>query len=266
MKKGVNAWIYPSELAVDEILEASGEIGFDGVELNLDEENLKLAKRERREISEKAASLDLELPSLCSGLFWKYNLASPEERIRQKGIEIIKNGCEFAADIGASVFLVVPAVAVPEVSYQEMWELSKQSILEAIPAAEEHDVLLGIENVWNRFLYSPLEFRRFVEEINHPNVKVYFDVGNFQLLAFPQQWIRYLSDLVVCVNVKDFQRSTLQFKPLLQGDVPWREVMRALREIGYDGFLNVEVSPYPSHPTKSAHDSKTALDIILEMV
>jgi L-ribulose-5-phosphate 3-epimerase len=70
MKKGVNAWIYPSDFTVDEILEASREIGYDGAELNLDEENLKLAKRERRQISEKAESLDLELPSLCSGLFW----------------------------------------------------------------------------------------------------------------------------------------------------------------------------------------------------
>jgi len=266
MKKGVNAWIYPSDFTVDKILETSREIGYDGVELNLDEENLKLTRRERKEIAERARSLGLELPSLCSGLFWKYNLASPDGSVRKKGIEIIKKGCESAADLGAPVFLVVPAVAVPEVSYKEMWELSQRSILEAVPVAEEHGILLGIENVWNRFLYSPLEFRSFVEEFNHPNVKVYFDVGNFQLLAFPQQWIRYLSDLIVCVHVKDFQRSTLKFKPLLQGDVPWPEVMRALREIGYDGFLNVEVSPYPGHPTKSAFDSKTSLDIILGMV
>ena len=266
MKKGANAWIYPSDFTVDRILETSSEIGYDGVELNLDEENLKLTGRERKEIAEKAGSLGLELPSLCSGLFWTYNLASPDESVREKGIEIVKKGCEFASDLGASVFLVVPAVAVPEVSYEEMWELSQRSILEAVQVAEEHGIVLGIENVWNRFLYSPLEFRSFVEEFNHPNVKVYFDVGNFQLLAFPQQWIRYLSELIVCIHVKDFQRSTMMFKPLLQGDVPWPEVMRALREIGYDSFLNVEVSPYPGHPTKSAFDSKTSLDIMLGMV
>ena len=266
MKKGVNAWIYPSDFPVEKVLEVSSEIGFDGVELNLTEENLELTGKERKEIAEKASSLGLELPSLCSGLFWKYNLASSDEKIREKGIGMVREGCRFAADIGASIFLVVPAVAVPEVSYQEMWKLSKRSISEAIPAAEEYGILLGIENVWNRFLYSPLEFRSFVEEIDHPNVKVYFDVGNFHLLAFPQQWIRYLLDLIVCVHVKDFQRSTLQFKPLLQGDVLWREVMQALREIGYESFLNVEVSPYPSHPTKAAIDSKASLDIILEMV
>jgi hexulose-6-phosphate isomerase len=265
MKKGVNAWIYPSDFTIDEVLEASAEIGFDGVELNLTEELLKLPKKKRRAIAEKAASLGLELPSLCTGLFWRFNLASPDEGIRSKAVEILRKGCEFASDIGSKVFLVVPAVAVPEVSYSDMWRLSKESISEAASTAEDYGVILGVENVWNRFLYSPLEFRRFMEEINHTHVKAYFDVGNILFLGFPQQWIRHLSDLIVCVHVKDFLRSKLQFRQLLEGDVPWPDVMGALREIGYDGFLNVEISPYPGHPLKAAIDSKAALDLIFQM-
>jgi len=265
MKKGANAWIYPSTYTVDEVLEASAKIGFDGVELNLDEKKLKLSKKERKAIVEKAASLGLELPSLCTSLLWKFNLASPDEKTRKMGVEILKKGCEFASDIGSKVFLVVPAVAVPEVPYQEMWNLSKENILKAASTAEEYDVILGIENVWNRFLYSPLEFRKFIEEINHPHVKAYFDVGNIYFLGFPQQWIRHLSDLIVCVHVKGFLRSAIQFRQLLEGDIPWSEVMKALREVGYDGFLNVEVSPYPGHPLKAAMDSKAALDLIFQM-
>jgi len=265
MKRGANAWIYPSSFTTDEVLKASREIGYDGVELNLDEGMLKLSRKERASLAETAESLGLELPSLCSGLFWRYNLASPDETVRRKGIEILKAGCEFAADIRAKVLLVVPAVAVPEMSYQKTWELSKKSILEAVSSAKDYGVDLGVENVWNRFLYSSVEFRRYIEEVNHPNVKAYFDVGNIWFLGFPQEWIRHLAELIVCVHVKDFHRQTLQFKPLLQGDVPWPEVMKALREVGYDGFLNVEVSPYPSHPSKSAADNKTSLDIILKM-
>ncbi len=265
MKKGVNAWIFPQDFTIGKVLEVSSAIGYDGVELNVDEKILGTPKNDREAIADKAKSLGLELPSVCSGIFWMFNLASPDEAVRQKGIEVMKKGCEFAADIGASVFLVVPAVAVPEVTYKEMWALAQRSILEAAPTAMECGVFLGIENVWNRFLYSPLEFRRFIEEINHPNVKAYFDVGNIHQIGFPQQWIRHLSDLIVCVHVKDFQRSTLQFRPLLQGDVPWTEVIKALHDVGYDGFLNVEVSSYPGHPLKSAMDSRTALDIILGM-
>ncbi len=266
MKRGVNAWIYPSNFNFESVLRLSKNIGFDGVELNLDEEMLKIDRGGRSEISDVARSLDLELPSLCTGLFWKYNLASPDEKIRRKGIELIKQGCIFAADIDASIFLVVPGVATPEIPYKYMWNLSKESLLEAAKIAEDHAVIIGVENVWNKFLYSPLEFRSFVEEINHPNVKVYFDVGNAFLLGYPEQWIKHLADLIVCVHIKDFQISTMQFKPLFQGDIPWQRIMKALSEVGYKGFLNVEVSPYPGHPLKAAMDSKTALDIMLSMI
>lgn len=265
MRKGANAWIFPRSFSIDKQLETAKEIGYDGVELNLEEQSLKFKRSEREFIAEKAESLGLELPSLCSGLLWKNNLASPDGNIRRKGIDIIRRGCEFAADIGAKVLLVVPAVAVPEVSYQKTWELSKKAILEAAPTAEERGVYVGVENVWNRFLYSSLEFRRFIEEIDHPHVKAYFDVGNVQFLGFPHQWIQHLAELIACVHVKDFHRATVKFKPLLQGDVEWALVMKALRSIGYDGFLNVEVPPYPGHPTKSAVDNKTSLDAILKL-
>ncbi len=266
MKRGVNAWIYPSSFKFENVLQVSRNIGFDGVELNLDEEMLKIDKRGRGEIADLAKSLGLELPSLCTGLFWKYNLASPDANIRKKGVELIKQGCGFAADINASIFLVVPGVATPEISYQDLWKLSKESILEAAKTAEEYGVIIGVENVWNRFLYSPLEFRSFIEEIGHPNVKVYFDVGNAFFLGHLEHWIRHLADLIVCVHIKDFQMSTMQFKPLFQGDISWPRVMKALSEVGYRGFLNVELGPYLGHPLKAAMDSKTALDIMLSMV
>ena len=261
----MNAWIFPKDFSIEKILETAKEIGYDGVELNLDEQSLEFDRKERESIAEMAGALDLELPSLCSGLLWRYNLASSNGKIRKTGIDIIRRGCEFAADIGARVLLVVPAVAVPEVSYRKTWELSKKGILEAASTAEECGVYVGIENVWNRFLYSPLEFRRFIEEIDHPHVKAYFDVGNAQFLGFPHQWIQHLAELIACVHVKDFHRATIKFRPLLQGDIKWALVMRALRSIGYDGFLNVEVPPYPGHPTKSAMDNKTSLDVIIKL-
>ncbi|MEM2960381.1 MAG: sugar phosphate isomerase/epimerase family protein [Candidatus Bathyarchaeia archaeon] len=265
MKKGVNAWAYPSSFKIDDILQSSKSIGFDGVELNLNEEMLRMSKSERVTILNKAKSLGLELPSLCTALFWKYNLASPDPNVRRSGVELIKQGCEFASDINASVFLVVPGVATRDISYKDMWKNSMESIIEAAQFAEDYGVTIGIENVWNKFLYSPLEFRSFIEDINHPNVKVYFDVGNVYLLGFPEQWIRHLADLIVCIHVKDFHMSTMQFKPLFEGDIQWQNVVKVLKEIDYNGFLNVEIGPYPGHPLKAAMDSKTALDIMLNM-
>lgn len=253
---------------MDRILEASASLGYEGIELNLDEEKLnpwKATKVERKQIVEKAESLDLELPSLCTGLFWRYNLAGINEDLRRRGIDLIAKGCEFASDLGAKVLLVVPAVATPEVPYRVMWNKSKEALLEGASKAEEFGVYLGIENVWNRFLYSPLEFRTFLDEINHDYVKAYFDVGNVLFLGFPQHWIEVLGDYIACVHVKDFSMKTREFKPLLCGDVPWKAVIESLRKINYRFYLNVEVGPIPEDPLKSASENKAALDKIISL-
>ncbi|MEM2905288.1 MAG: TIM barrel protein [Candidatus Bathyarchaeia archaeon] len=124
---------------------------------------------------------------------------------------------------------------------------------------------VGVENVWNRFLYSPLEFTRFLRDVNSESVKAYFDVGNILLLGFPQQWIEALGREIACIHVKDFDLKRREFTGLLKGDVPWPEVMKALREAGYDGFLNVELSPDPSDPLRAARESEAALAEILVM-
>jgi len=268
VKRGVNAWIYPPSLDVARILEASVRLGFEGVELNVDEKAFspeRLSKGDRAEVADKAASFGLELPSLCSGLFWKYNLGGADPTLRKHGIRLGKQCCDLASDLGAKVVLMVPAVASPTVHYEEMWTLAKAAVQEIGLVAGDAGVTLGVENVWNRFLYSPLEFVQFLREVNLESVKAYFDVGNILFLGFPQQWIRALGREIACVHVKDFDLKRREFTGLLRGDVPWPEVMAALRAVGYDGFLNVELGPDPSDPLKAAGENEAALGKILTM-
>jgi len=268
VRKGVNAWVFPGEFTVDDTLEAGARVGYDGVELNIDEAKLdpyRVTRGECERIAEKAGSLGIELPSICGGLFWKYNLGGLDETVRKKGVDLIRKGCEFASNLGAKVLLVVPAVATPQVPYKEMWERSKKAVLEAAPAAEDYGVYIGVENVWNRFLYSPLEFKAFLKDVNHDYVKAYFDAGNVLFLGFPQHWIEVLATDIVCVHVKDFNMEKREFRHLLQGDVPWKEVVSALSRVGYDYFLNLEVGPIPGDPLKAASENKRALDEILSI-
>ncbi|MGQ9514033.1 MAG: sugar phosphate isomerase/epimerase family protein [Thermoproteota archaeon] len=268
LKRGINAWCFPDHYGIDAVLENAAKVGYDGVELNLDEEKMdpfKITDGEVRLIREKAEGLGLKLPSLSTGLFWKYDLGNPNRSVREKGAEIIRRGSIIASELGAKVLLVVPAVASPKVPYEETWRLSKETILSAVDAAEEAGVFLGIENVWNHFLYSLLEFKSYLKEIGHKNVKAYFDVGNAWQIGFPHQWIEVLGKDIACIHVKDYDNEQLAFKPLLEGNIPWREVIAKLRDVGYDYFLNVEVPPYRGDELKCAIDSKAALDILLSM-
>ena len=111
------------------------------------------------------------------------------------------------------------------------------------PFAEELGVTLGVENVWNKFLLSPLEMRDFLDKIGSPRVKSYFDVGNVVATGYPEQWIRILGERIARVHFKDFQRdvATLDgFCDLLEGDADYAAVMRELRAVGYDGPVAAE--------------------------
>ena len=100
--------------------------------------------------------------------------------------------------------LLVPAVVNKDIGYRDAWERSQQQIRKMIPLAAELKVVIAIEEVWNHFLLSPIEFARYVDDFKSPWVKAYFDVGNVVLFSFPQDWIRILGPRIVKVHLKDF--------------------------------------------------------------
>jgi len=116
--------------------------------------------------------------------------------------------------------------------------------------AEELGVKIAIENVWNHFLLSPLEAARYVDEFNSPWVGWHFDVGNVIAYGWPEQWIRTLGKRIQKLHIKEFSREKANKEglwkgfdvPFLKGDNNWPAVMKALDEIGYDGWGIAEQS------------------------
>jgi hexulose-6-phosphate isomerase len=158
-----------------------------------------------------------------------------------KGMETSLRNARFW---GADTVLLVPAVVNPQTSYRDAWTRSQRQIRKLIPLAQELKVIIAVEEVWNRFLLSPLEFARYVDEFESPWVRAYFDVGNVVLYGYPQDWIRTLASRIVKLHLKDFRFRKMQaeFVNLREGDIDWKEVHRALAEIGYKGDATVELA------------------------
>ncbi len=142
---------------------------------------------------------------------------------------------------GADNILLVPAIVSETVSYGDAWKRSQEHIRKLLPLAKELKVTISVENVWNKFLLSPLEFARYVDEFDHPYLKAYFDVGNVILFGYSQDWIRTLGKRLVRIHLKDFKRKGYQWTNLRDGDVNWKQVRLALDEVGYSGFLTTEL-------------------------
>ena len=129
-------------------------------------------------------------------------------------------------------------------------------------------IVIGVENVWNKFLLSPLETARFLDEIGSDYVKAYFDAGNVLQFSYPQSWAEALGKRIAKVHVKDFDPAIgniTGFKPLLQGAMDWGALIGALKNVGYDGYLTAELSPYPTNPMQLIKDTSAALDYILSL-
>ncbi|MHC4481093.1 MAG: sugar phosphate isomerase/epimerase family protein, partial [Planctomycetota bacterium] len=187
----------------------------------------------------------LQLTSLASGLGWQFPFTDDDPGVRRRGLDLARHSLHVASWLGVETLLVVPGTLAAldasggmHVPYDVAFERMRAAIGQLVPAAEEVGVVLGIENVWNRLLLSPLEMRDFIDGFGSDAVGSYFDVGNVVLFGYPEDWIRILGPRIRAVHFKDFKHSvgTLEgFCDLLEGDVDYPAVTRALREVGYDG-------------------------------
>ena len=258
MKKGICIGSLPKDWSLEDRLALAARAGYHGVEIGTLEEP---AERERAAAAARAAGV--ELPSIMASGHWANPLSSPDEETRRNGIQNIRDSVDTAVAVGASVVLVVPAVVNDTQLYRDAYAVSLRSMRELAPYAAERGVRLGVENVWNRFLLTPREMRQYLDELDAPNVGLYFDCGNILNYGYPQTWIREMGDRIIKVHVKDFDVNTRQFRHLLQGSVNWAEVRAALREIGYDDYLTVELPLYPTYGDQMVIDSSHHLDRII---
>jgi hexulose-6-phosphate isomerase len=231
----------PKELGYRERFQMAKDVGFEGIEIGTISDP-KVAE----EIKDAAAKAGITIHSVMNADHWKYPLSSADPEVVAKSVKGMETSLHNAKAWGADSVLLVPAVVNPQTSYQDAWTRSQKVVKEKIlPLAQELKVVIGMEEVWNKFLLSPLEMARYVDEFASPYVKAYLDVGNMLFYGYPQDWIRTLGKRIHRVHIKDFKldREKGQFfwMNLGEGDVDWPEVRKAFSEVGYEGWVTTEI-------------------------
>ncbi len=265
MKPGVNQWCFPPDYDLEQCLELAAESGFAGFEVNLGEPGLSEAGVQKA--VRKAEELGIRLHSVATARHWTYPFTAAEERVRETAVDIAERMLAVAQAMGAGTVLIVPGVVTGEVSYRTAYGRALEAMRRLAPVAEVAGVTIGVENVWNRFLLSPLEMRRFVEEVGSERVRSYLDVGNVLACGYPEQWVEVLGELICAVHVKDFRLEVGNqdgFVPLGHGDVAWSRVIEALRKVGYDGYLTVELPPRRFRPEDGVREAAVSLSAMIE--
>ena len=279
MRKGISIWSFPNDTLKNNF-ELAKKAGFEGVEVALDEVgevSLQSTEKDLLAVKHQAEDSGIELYSIASGLYWNYWLNDDDAGVREKAKDIVKKQLESASILGCESILVIPGTVNAEfaapgkvVDYATTYERSLEAITELKEYAEKYKVEIGLENVWNKFLVSPMEMRDFIDKVDSKYVGSYFDVGNVLFNGYPEQWIKILGKRIKKVHFKDYRVAAgglHGFVDLLAGDVNYPEVMKALQGIGYDGWVSAEMIPnYTYHTETIIYNTSNAMDRILGRV
>lgn len=274
MKISASYWMFEGGLEANkpiaEAMQEAKELGFDAIELAVAGQGVltdQATQAQCEDIVAAAQKIGIEISSVASGESWTYSPTANDPEHRARIINFTRKALQITKWLGTDAYLFVPGAVdvffLPDaevIAYDVCYQRACEALRQILPSAEETGVAICIENVWNKFLLSPLEMRDFIDSFKSEMVRAYFDVGNVLLIGYPEQWIRILGKQIKRVHVKDFKRSigTAEgFVDLLEGDVNFQTVKEALAEIGYDGYVTAELLPFqPGRPEKTAQAMK----------
>jgi len=244
--------------SIESALEQTKTYGFDALELSVSNEgiiNTNTSKEECRIIRQKINDSGIFVDSIATGMSWSISPTSEDKATRNKSISLHKDALQVASNLGCKALLFVPGVVKSPISseivrYDKALDRIRDAINQLLPIAEDLDVDLCMENVWNGFFYSPIELRDFVDSFESNKLGVYLDVGNLiGYQQYPPHWIELLNSRIKGVQIKDFQENfdwtgSFSFCDIGTGDVPWKETIEALKSINYQNTIIAEMLPW----------------------
>jgi len=238
IRKAVEFEMLPKSMGIADRFKLAADAGFEAIECPTTP-----GERDAAEMKKASEAAKLPIHSVMNMAHWKYPLSSADPAVVAQSVKGMETSLRNAHFWGAETVLLVPAVVNPKTSYRDAWTRSQEQIRKLLPMAEELKVIIGIEEVWNKFLLSPLEFVQYVDSFQSPWLRAYFDVGNVVLTGYPQDWIRTLNKRIVKLHIKDFRwhNDKAEWVALREGDIDWHAVHDALDEIGYHGTATVEL-------------------------
>lgn len=275
MYKALNYWVFGGFDGVKtpfEFIDFAAENSLDGIELTVgDALKIDITEAECREIAAYAKSKKVGLRTLATGNYGVSSLSAADENERRQAIEFTKKYLYIASWLGAETILVVPGSTSvawdpsrPVVPYDIAWKQSTASLNELLPLAEKLNINIALENVWMRFLLSPMEWKFFLDQFSSEKIGMYLDVGNCLIYCDGCDYINLLGKRVKAIHIKNFKGSgglgdlSGFGDDLFVGDADYKRIFAACDKIGYKGTFTVEMIPFDRLPNLVLPDQALA--------
>ena len=243
MKIGITQLLL-GNMPLDDVLDLCLDAGYDAIELTFSEGkelDIDMNPSEIAGVGEKFTMAGIEISSIIANYSDSGNLLSLNTHQQEKRIRSVNRSLEIAGILEVGTILLHPGQLKVEGTYQAVWDRLLGILKDLAPVAASNSAVIGLENVWSKFLLSPKETREFIDAVGSEWIGLYLDTANMMAYGYPEHWIRELGSRIKCVHFKDFRRGEHQFVNLLEGDTDWPSIMREFRAIGYDRYVIHEV-------------------------
>lgn len=250
MKKyvlGVYEKALPNSLTIEQKLEEAKKIGYDYLELSVDETPEKLQRLDwtKEQIDEVVIAMrktGLNIRSMALSGQRKYPMGSEDENIRRKSMEIIEKAIKLADNLGIRIIQLAGYDVYYEKGNEKTKEYFLKNLASAVEIASKYGVMLAFETMETPFMDTVEKARKVVEYINSPFLKIYPDLGNIKNSSLIYEKnvlddIKMGENLTVAAHIKESLPGHYREIPFLQGHVNFKECLRQMWSIGVRRFV-----------------------------
>ncbi|MBI3947461.1 MAG: sugar phosphate isomerase/epimerase [Armatimonadetes bacterium] len=247
---------------IDDVLEYAKRIGYDAVEVapfTLADSVDDIPEADRRHLRERAAALGLEI----AGIHWVLvspeglYINTPDQEVRERTARYFVSLTHYCADIGGKVIVVGSPKqrnVMEGATFDQAWKWAADTFRPAVKVAEERGVTICFEALaapGTNFVNTAADAIRFVQQVPSPAFKIILDVKAMlseskpipEIIRDSAGWFRH------------FHANDANLKGPGMGDVDFHPIFRALKEVGYEGYVSVEVFDFSDGPETIASRS-----------
>ncbi|PKB88969.1 xylulose 5-phosphate 3-epimerase [Ewingella americana] len=267
MHKAVPLGIYEKALPAGKDwfarLKMAKELGFDFVEMSVDESDHRLARldwsrEQRMAVVDAVARTGVRIPSMCLSAHRRFPLGSEDDATRAQGLEVMRKAIVLAQDLGIRVI----QLAGYDVYYQEANDHTRErfraGLKEAVEMASRAQVTLAMEIMDYPLMNSISKALGYAHYLNNPWFQLYPDIGNLSAWDNDVQMeLASGAGHIVAVHVKDTQQGVFKNVPFGQGVVEFERCFKTLLDTGYCGPYLIEMwSETASDPVKEVREAR----------
>jgi L-ribulose-5-phosphate 3-epimerase len=267
MHKAVPLGIYEKALPAGEDwfarLNMAKELGFDFVEMSVDESDHRLARldwsrEQRMAVVDAVARTGVRIPSMCLSAHRRFPLGSEDDATRSQGLEVMRKAIVLAQDLGIRVI----QLAGYDVYYQDANDHTRErfraGLKDAVEMASRAQVTLAMEIMDYPLMNSISKALGYAHYLNNPWFQLYPDIGNLSAWDNDVQMeLASGAGHIVAVHVKDTQQGVFKNVPFGQGVVEFERCFKTLLDTGYQGPYLIEMwSETASDPLKEVREAR----------